>query len=155
MDCAVSHRKRERRRARRRRAVEEHGIAAVRIRPGHDAVIVDVSTDGVLIETLYRLLPGATVDLQFDFFAGRITIRGRVLRSAVAALMPWSVVYRGAILFERALEWPPDFDGNRLPAGGETARGRTTQLAEGPTAEADRSRHECHATARTPGTRFG
>ena len=126
MDARVADHRKERRRTRRHRTVEAHGISRVRVRPGHDAAVLDVSADGVLVETAYRLLPGSSVDLQIEAFTHRVAVRGRVLRCAVAAVRPWSVLYRAAILFEGALRWLVDPDENIVPTANEAVRVSTT-----------------------------
>ena len=93
----------ERRAAPRTHTLEEHGIKAVRVRAGQDAAVLNVSAGGIFIETLHRLLPGTTIELQLLFDADRAKVRGRVLRSAVSCLQHGQVSYRGAIAFERAL----------------------------------------------------
>jgi hypothetical protein len=98
----------ERRLARRRRSLEEHGIVSALVRPGIDALVVDVSSAGVLIETHHRLLPGRSVEIHFDQDKRLPAVRGRVLRCAVTHLEPHSVSYRGAVLFDRHLPWLSD-----------------------------------------------
>ena len=95
----------ERRRTSRRSRLRDHGIVSARVRPGYRAVVVDVSAGGVLIETEHRLLPGASVELHMETTTRRTSIRGRVLRCAVAGLRPSSVHYRGAIGFDQQLAW--------------------------------------------------
>lgn len=97
---------------------EEHGIVSARVRPGYRAAVIDVSADGVLIETDYRLLPGSSVELHVARAREHTNIRGRVIRSAVAGLKPSSVCYRGAIGFDRPLSWfsEGDSDGYRVPS---------------------------------------
>jgi len=95
----------ERRCSARYKRPEEHGIVALRIRPGHQALVMDVSDEGVQIETGYRLLPGTAVDLLVETSTNKTTVRGQVLRSSVSCVRPSSVSYRGAIGFERALAW--------------------------------------------------
>ena len=95
----------DRRRTPRHGRVEEHGIVSAKVRPGRDASIVDVSAGGALLETTHRLLPGTSVELQFETSVERATVRGRVLRCAVARLRSTSVCYRGAIGFDRHLPW--------------------------------------------------
>jgi hypothetical protein len=90
----------ERRAADRRFGVREHGIGHVRVRPGHHAVLVDLSTGGALVETTHRLLPGAIVEIQIETPDSRTAIRGRVLRSVVWQLRAAAVTYRGAIRFD-------------------------------------------------------
>jgi hypothetical protein len=108
----------ERRCASRRWRIEEHGIVTARIRPGHDAAVVDVSEHGVLIETPHRLLPGASVELMMETSTNKTAVRGRVLRSAVACVRPSSISYRGAIGFDRALAWYSDGTGEARTADG-------------------------------------
>ena len=95
----------DRRRTPRHGHVEEHGIVSAKVRPGREASIVDVSAGGALVETQHRLLPGTSVELQFETSVARTTIRGRVLRCAVAGVRSSSVCYRGAIGFDRYLPW--------------------------------------------------
>jgi PilZ domain len=105
----------DRRRTPRHGCVEEHGIVSAKVRPGRDASIVDVSAGGALVETNHRLLPGTSVELQFETSAERATIRGRVLRCAVAGVRASSMCYRGAIGFDRSLPWfVPDGSGYRV-----------------------------------------
>ena len=93
---------------------EDHRIVAARVRPGHDALVVDVSASGALIESNCRLLPGTKVELQLrqdgeaDPKSGTRqseTVRGRVLRSTIWRLRSNAVCYRGAIAFDRHLPW--------------------------------------------------
>jgi hypothetical protein len=109
----------ERRLARRRRSIAEHGIVSVRVRPGIDASVVDVSPAGALIETNHRLLPGSSVEICFDSGKRQPAVRGKVVRCAVAQLGADQVCYRGAILFDQRLPWiTDDFDhGYSLPGG--------------------------------------
>ena len=90
-----------------------HGVVSVRVRPGHQAVLLNVSLDGAAIETSYRLLPGSTVELQLDTGRGWTNLRGRVLRCAVVALTAHRVTYGGAVRFESPLPWlnrdPPEY----------------------------------------------
>jgi len=101
----------ERRRQRRTSDAAEHGIVCARVRPGHAAIVVDVSPDGALIETGHRLLPGTVVALHFESLDGRVSVRGRVLRSTVAGLRTSGISYRGAIRFESPLTCLPSVHG--------------------------------------------
>jgi PilZ domain-containing protein len=108
----------DRRQSRRRAGVQEHGIVAVRIRPGYEALMVDASANGVLIETAHRLMPGRAVELLMETSASTEVVRGRVLRSAVSTVRPSSISYRAAIGFDRALAWyANDASGSRAPIG--------------------------------------
>jgi hypothetical protein len=112
-DCTA-----DRRQTARRGRVEDHGIVAVRIRPGHQAVMIDVSDGGALVETDHRLLPGTAVELMMETSTNKTAVRGRVLRSAVACVRPSSISYRGAIGFDRALAWYSDGTGEARTADG-------------------------------------
>ena len=95
----------ERRRGRRHEAAEGHGIQSTQVRPGHQAMLINISAGGALIETGHRLLPGSNVDLVLDRSQHRASIRGRVLRCMVVRLQQGSICYRGAIGFDRSLPW--------------------------------------------------
>jgi hypothetical protein len=95
----------ERRRAGRASGVEAHGIVCARVRPGHDASIVDVSAAGALVETRHRLLPGSSIELYLQTPDQRASVRGRVVRCAVSHLHPSSLSYRGALEFDRQVAW--------------------------------------------------
>src|SRR5439155_24418115 len=89
----------------RHRDVEAHGILAARVRPGHRAMLIDISTTGALIETEHRLLPGTSVELMLERRHYRAGVKGRVLRCAIVRMHASSVCYRGAIRFDRGLPW--------------------------------------------------
>jgi hypothetical protein len=78
-----------------------------RLRPGHVVHILNISSDGALVETPRRLLPGSAIDLHLDLPAETVNVRARVLRSTVTAVHAGSVQYRGALLFDRPLEPSP------------------------------------------------
>jgi len=101
----------DRRSTRRLHRIEEHGVVATRVRPGHRAHLVDVSAAGALIETSHRLLPGTTVELHLETETTHTRIRGRVLRCSVVRVRPSSVCYRGALAFDRDLPWFVDDTG--------------------------------------------
>ena len=104
MEAALGDRT-DRRRVPRHRCVDGHGIVSARVRGGREVSIVDISADGVLIETTHRLLPASSVELQLTTSDGAMAVRGRVLRSAVSRVGASIVWYRGAIHFERHLSW--------------------------------------------------
>jgi hypothetical protein len=75
----------------------------------------------MLIETDRRLLPGTPVEMQIETTNRSVTVRGRVVRCAVARLRPALVCYRGAIAFERCLPWfVADRCGYHVPSTGMT-----------------------------------
>jgi hypothetical protein len=95
---------RERRRHRRSAAADE-GIVGARIRPGHVAVVVDVSAGGALIETSKRLLPGSPIDLMIETKHTAVAVHGRILRCSVAQLREDGVQYRAAVQFTVRFPW--------------------------------------------------
>jgi PilZ domain len=95
----------ERRRATRRSHVDDHGILAAQVRPGYQALVIDISANGALIETERPLLPGTAVELVLERRQYRAGIKARVLRCAIVRLYGSSVVYRGAVVFDRSLPW--------------------------------------------------
>jgi PilZ domain len=95
----------ERRRTPRSGNDAEHGIVSARVRPGRDVSVVNVSADGALIETDRRLLPGASIELQFTTRERRASMRGRVVRCSVSRLRAADIWYRGAICFDRSVPW--------------------------------------------------
>ena len=116
----MSHGVAERRGMRRFENIEEHGIVGTRVRPGHLARLVDVCAGGALIETMYRLLPGAMVELHMETDTRHARVRGQVLRCTVVGVRPTDVCYRGAIRFDRHLPWFVDESGN--PIGSPDSR---------------------------------
>ena len=104
MEAAVAARP-ERRQAPRQRHREEHGIVEVRVRPGHQARLIDISSGGALVDTEHRLCPGTAVDIFLDRHRYRAHVRGHVLRCAIVRLQRTSICYRGAIAFDRHLPW--------------------------------------------------
>jgi len=115
----------DRRRARRRRTVHDHGIVSARVRPGREASLLDVSAGGALLETTYRLLPGSPIELHVATNERRASVRGGVLRCAVVGVRAAGMCYRSAIGFDRPLSWFVDGEigGYRVPSvGSRSAR---------------------------------
>jgi hypothetical protein len=114
---------RERRKSPRRRTVAEHGIETARVRPGREAAVLNVSNGGMLIETIHRLLPGTTIELQLWLANRRMSISGCVLRSTVASLCRGPVLYHGAVAFDRPLalsQRSTTVDGYAVPSANAT-----------------------------------
>lgn len=113
MDSAVT-RGRERRATRRWKNVDDHDVISTRVRPGHYAHLLDVSAGGALIETAFRLLPGAPVEIRLATRRLQyLVVRGEVLRCTVVRLRP--VIYRGAIRFDREVATFADAGEYALP----------------------------------------
>lgn len=100
----------DRRQARRRRTIDDHGIVSARVRPGREASLLDVSAGGALLETTYRLMPGSPIELHVATNDRRVSVRGGVLRSAVVVVRATGICYRSAIGFDRLLPWFVDGD---------------------------------------------
>jgi hypothetical protein len=103
------------------RRVSEHEITHVRLRPGREVILLDVSAAGALIEAHGRLQPGSIVELQMTRADRAVTVRGRVVRAAVSRLYAEDIWYRAAVAFDRRLAW--------LAAETAGLWGRTTQSA--------------------------
>jgi hypothetical protein len=97
----------DRRLSARSSAVNELGILQTRVRPGHEASVIDISAHGALIETALRLLPGRQVELQIERGDELMAIRGRVVRCRVVRVTPSRVLYQGAVGFDKPLLWLP------------------------------------------------
>jgi hypothetical protein len=108
----------DRRRARRRRTILDHGIVCARVRPGREASLLDVSAGGALVETTYRLLPGSLIELHVATTERQASVRGGVLRSAVVDVRAAGLCYRSAIGFNHVLPWFVDGEagGYSVPA---------------------------------------
>jgi hypothetical protein len=123
MDSSLRH-VTDRRLAKRITAVAELGIRQAKIRPGHEAAVLDISSHGALIETALRLMPGRQIELQIERGGQLMSVRARVMRAQVARVQPSRVSYRGAIGFEQPLAWLADhaahdeYAVHGAPAGG-------------------------------------
>ena len=95
--------------------------------------MLNVSAGGILIESLHRLLPGTTIELQLSFGADRAEVRGRVLRSAVSCLHHGQISYRGAIAFERVLVSGGGINGYAVPTSNAADRRHGREDATRPT----------------------
>jgi len=93
----------ERRRQRRRAAEESGWKGDAVLRPGLLVHVVDISQDGVLLESPARLRPGRRAELQLTTLEGdsHPIILGRITRCAVVGVSP--IVFRGAMVFDDQL----------------------------------------------------
>lgn len=95
-------------RARRMRASEAGVVRHARLLPGGDAIILNISNTGLLVENKGRLPVGTTVNVRLEG-ASVMGMEGHIVRSRVAAIhRDGSVSYETAIEFER----PQAIDGN-------------------------------------------
>ncbi|MBM3770615.1 MAG: PilZ domain-containing protein [Acidimicrobiia bacterium] len=79
------------------------GVVAIRVRPGIQATLIDLSRSGAALETERRLVPGRFVHVQLAGPTSVVTVRAKVLRNAVSRLSAGLIVYRCAVQFDRAL----------------------------------------------------
>ena len=97
----------DRRRAIRKRRADLPWLRGLRLRPGLDVALVNLSAGGALVETPTRLRPGAPTVLQLTGAVGSWTVSGLVSRAWVAAVAgEHGVVYRGALVFDQAIDLP-------------------------------------------------
>lgn len=125
----------DRRRSERATAVGMRWLRSVRLLPGRDIALINISSGGALIESETRLVPGAHVNLHLQSTGGRLQLRGRLLRCAVSAVAAErGLRYLGALAFERPFELPREDRssvGYALPSLlGERRRGHGHQLPE-------------------------
>ena len=94
------------------------GLSA-RVRPGHRAHVIDVSTSGALLEARQPFRPGASVQVQFEGIDRRSRITALVVRCDVIAVDPdRGLTYRAGLSFDEACEWIREqatHDENGLP----------------------------------------
>jgi hypothetical protein len=98
----------ERRRTARCATALTHGGVCVRIRPGHDVRLIDVSAGGVFVQNVVRLLPGHSVELLITTDERRAAVRGLVIRSVVSHVSRSAIWYRSAVAFEHLVPWLSD-----------------------------------------------
>ncbi len=98
------------RRARRMRASEAGVVRQARLLPGGDAVILNISNTGLLVELKTRLSVGAAVNVRIEG-ASVMGIEGHIVRSRVATIhRDGSMSYEVAIEFDR----PQSIDGHDI-----------------------------------------
>jgi hypothetical protein len=104
-----------------RRTAFRNGVLPprVRLKPGGDVVLVNLSGSGALVEGTFRFRPDSRCELTVSHDAHDSTLRVLIVRSFVARLdRAGPVRYRAAIRFERTVEWPVSvtaWDGYRIP----------------------------------------
>lgn len=107
----------ERRRAARRGPQPEETLSRVRLRLGRELTVVDISSSGVLLEGLTRLLPNTHTDLHIVTRNGRVLVRARVIRALVWRLESNVVCYRSALAFDTVVDTePPAVSASNGPA---------------------------------------
>jgi hypothetical protein len=115
--------RRERRAARRWTPQDLPWPVACRVTPGHEALIVNVSAVGVLVEADTALAPGRQLTIHLIRPSRRLALTGRVVRSAVCMVDGLEgPTFRAGIAFDRWFEpmWELDshFDEDEPPETG-------------------------------------
>lgn len=97
----------ERRRHVRRPAGDLAWLRAARLQPGLEAVLVDLSPGGALVETSTRLRPGMKTVLLLKTRDGELRASAGVLRAWVSRILPdRGILYGGALRFDRPIDLP-------------------------------------------------
>ena len=94
----------DRRGARRQASGELPWLWTVKLPWGADVKVVDISTQGVLLETTSKITPGRTVDLRLLGQDKDLNVPARAIRSEVASVDAMGVRYRVAAAFSRPIE---------------------------------------------------
>lgn len=95
----------ERRRYPRIAPPESTGPAYVRLRPGREGLVVNLSRGGACVEAPSRLLPGMAVEIQVALPDWQWKGEAQVLRCSVSALpREQKVRYRAGLQFMTAIE---------------------------------------------------
>jgi len=94
----------ERRGAVRRTPQPDEALSRVRLRTGREFTVVNISSSGVFLEGLTRLLPNTHTDIHIVTRHGRVLVRGRVVRALVWRLERDMVCYRTALSFDSAVD---------------------------------------------------
>jgi hypothetical protein len=80
-------------------------ITALRLSPGDDAFLVNISASGILVESAMRYAPGVTLTVFFEGALATPHVRGRVVRCQVSAITRHGALqYQTALSFEHRLE---------------------------------------------------
>ena len=80
-------------------------ITGIRLSPGDEADLVNVSASGILVESAMRYAPGVTLTIHFDGSFPTKQIKGRVVRCQVSAITRRGALqYQTGLSFERRLE---------------------------------------------------
>jgi hypothetical protein len=81
------------------------GVVHLRLLPGREAVLLDLSQDGACIEVASRLLPGGRVEMHLATRGWKWRGHATVTRCRVSALVPDNgALYLAALHFDTPLE---------------------------------------------------
>ncbi len=89
----------------RRRRAGSSSIESVRIRPAHEATLIELSERSALVEAALSLAPERVVVLELRVRDRLIAARGQVVRGYVAAIgSDGQVRYRARLAFDERLD---------------------------------------------------
>lgn len=85
------------------------GITGMRLSPGDNVRLLNISASGVLVEGKTRFVPGTRVSVIFEGPSAPKTVKGKVVRCQVSSIGGGgSLQYQSAIAFEAKIELPVD-----------------------------------------------
>src|SRR3970040_1057038 len=79
-------------------------IKSVKLSPGEQVQLVNISRTGVLVEGRTRFVPGTRVTVVFDGGFTPAQIKGRIVRCQVSSIHDGSLRYQSGIQFDKKLE---------------------------------------------------
>ena len=82
-------------------------IKSVKLSPGEQVQLVNISRTGVLVEGRTRFVPGTRVTVVFDGGFAPPQIKGRIVRCQVSSIHDGSLRYQSGIQFDKKLETHP------------------------------------------------
>lgn len=94
----------DRRRERRRSAGELPWLWSMKLPSGSDVKVVDISSQGVLLETASKITPGTAIDLRVIGQDTNVCVPARMVRTEVASVDALGVRYRVAAAFVSSLD---------------------------------------------------
>ncbi len=108
----------DRRAHKRHTTAEVPFVVKIRLKYGPEVTLIDLSTGGAQIEAAnFRLQPGSTVVLEIAGADGELSIPAKVVRCQLTRLLP-EPIYRGALMFKRALDFKALAPGHAFPDSG-------------------------------------
>lgn len=88
------------RRSEPRRSAEALGMPQATLRPGCPVEVVDLSSQGIQVQSVRPLRPDSLVQARVVVGEQSVTIRAIVLRCSVWSVEPEAVTYRAGLRFE-------------------------------------------------------
>jgi hypothetical protein len=96
-------------------------IKGVKLSPGEQVQLVNISRTGVLVEGRTRFVPGTRVTVVFDGGFTPAQIKGRIVRCQVSSIHDGSLRYQSGIQFDKKLDTHPGDLKEALPEPGAGA----------------------------------